>query len=231
MTIDRDLFVSLTQLRTELGWGSSALAQEPAVNRTYHDIVRDSREPFDTAVDRALAGLNHVSESASPVGRAEFRSLLETWRRMRSTVDAALDQPVAARDPALPETLNGLGGRVLTVLEAASDATEAEIKGLDPAFGIFLDARAATWLARVSAGRASNVQDELVAAQRPATWEGWTRLNTADTEARTAWQMAERLIDTGGLGGKVKDAYAREGPPVRRPVGRDAAVHRRHGGG
>ncbi|MCJ2071152.1 methyl-accepting chemotaxis protein [Methylobacterium sp. J-030] len=201
--------MSLTQFRTELGWGISALAQEPAVNRTYRDIVRDSREPFDTAVERALDGLSRVSETAPALGSAEFRSLLETWRRARSTVDAALDQPVAARDPALPATLDGLGGRVLTVIEAASDATEAEIRLLDPAFGIYLDARAATWLARVSAGRASNVQDELVAAQRPATWEGWTRLNTADTEARTAWQMAERMIDAGGLGDTVKAAYGR----------------------
>ncbi|MFG4657108.1 hypothetical protein ACF0BG_19495, partial [Acinetobacter baumannii] len=183
--INRDLFVGLTQLQTELGWGISALAQEPAVNRTYRDVVRGSRQPFDTAVDRARAELSRMSDTASAVGTEEFRSLLETWRRVRTHVDVPFEQPVTDRAPSLAKTLDDWGGRVLATLEAASDATEAEIKALDPAFGIDLDARAATWRARVSAGRASNVQDELVATQRPVNWEGWTRLNTADTEART----------------------------------------------
>ncbi len=65
--------------------------------------------------------------------------------------------------------MDELGNRLLAALEAASDATERAIQALDPAYGSLIDARATTWLARTTDGRAALVVSQILAADRAAT--------------------------------------------------------------
>ena len=209
MAIDRNLFTSLTQLRIERGWNITALLEEPDANRVHRQTALDGRQAFDTAIDGALADLRGVTDAALKARGVELQSFVDTWRRLRPAVDPALDQSLAGRDPSLRKQLDEVGNRFLIALEAASDATETHIQALAPAFGSFLDARAAIWLTRTSSGRAAAIISGLLASGRPATPAEGTQLSIADTQALTAWQVAKRTIEIGGMDAAVRDMYAR----------------------
>ena len=209
MSVDRNLFTSLTQLRVERGWSMTALLEEPDVNRNHRATAFDGRRTFDAAIEEALAELERVPETTLRAQAVAFHAFVETWRHLRPAVDAAFDQPVAARDPAVRKQLDEFGNRFLIALEAASDATEKEIQALTPAFGSFLDARAAIWLTRTSSGRSAALVSTLLAGGRGATPAERTQLVVIDGQALTAWQVAARTIETGGFDQAVRDAYAR----------------------
>ena len=209
MAIDRNLFTSLTQLRIERGWNMTALLEEPQDNRVHRQTARDGRQAFDAAIDGALTDLKWIPDAALRARGVELQSFLDTWRRLRPAVDPALDQPLAARDPALRKQLDEFGNRFLIALEAASDAVEKQIQALDSAFGSFLDARAAIWLTRTSSGRSAAIVSALLASGRAATPAEASQLNAADTQALTAWQVAARTIEIGGFDAAVRDTYAR----------------------
>ena len=211
MAIDRNLFGSLNQFRVERGWSMIALADsaDDDSGRLHRQIALKGREAFDTAIDGALAELRRLHDAALKARGVELQSLVDEWRRQRPAVDAAFKQPIAARDPSVRKTLADLGVRILTVLEAASDAAEAEIQALEPGFGSFLDARAATWLTRTTTSRVASQVSELMTTGRAATPADWTQLNRAETGALTAWQIAQRVIATAGFDPSVKAAYDR----------------------
>ncbi|MCJ2071151.1 methyl-accepting chemotaxis protein [Methylobacterium sp. J-030] len=209
MAIDRNLFASLTHLRVERGWAMTALLEEPDANRIHRKTALDGRAPFDKAADVGISALGQVLNDKLRAGSGELQSFVSEWRRLRPAVDAALDQPLAARDPSLRKTLDEFGNRFLTALETASDATEAEIQALDPAYGILLDARTSTWVTRTSAGRSAATVSELLATGRAATTTDWIRLNTADTEAMTAWKLAKRAVGIGGSAALLHAHYER----------------------
>jgi methyl-accepting chemotaxis protein len=209
MAIDRDLFASLNQLRTERGWTKIALLDEADALRLHRQTALEGRAAFDTAVNAALAELGDVRDGALKAKGVDLQGLVDAWRRLRPAVDAAFNVPVAARDRALGTKLDELCDRFLAELEAASDMTERTIQALDPAFGSFIDARAATWLSRTSSGRTASLVGEIMASGRVPTPADAVRLNAAETETLTAWRVAERVIAIGDFAAAVKEAYAR----------------------
>ncbi|SFJ76822.1 methyl-accepting chemotaxis protein [Methylobacterium brachiatum] len=209
MVIDRNLFASLTQVRIERGYGLTALVKEPDTNRAHRQLSLDARAPFNAAADIALGQLSSVADPALQTKRTELDALVGEWRQLRRALDAAFDQPAARRDPALRKRMDELGNRLLAALEAASDATERAIQALDPAYGSLIDARATTWLARTTDGRAALVVSQILAADRAATPADWGQLNSADAQNRTAWQLVGRMIRVNGFDASVKDAYDR----------------------
>ena len=186
MVIDRNLFASLTQVRIERGYGLTALVKEPDTNRAHRQLSLDARAPFNAAADIALGQLSSVADPALQTKRTELDALVGEWRQLRRALDAAFDQPAARRDPALRKRMDELGNRLLAALEAASDATERAIQALDPAYGSLIDARATTWLARTTDGRAALVVSQILAADRAATPADWGQLNSADAQNRTS---------------------------------------------
>ena len=207
--IDRNLFASLNQLRAERGWSLNALLLEPDAGRVQRQIALEARDIFDAAVDDALAELDRLGDAPLAAKSAELRIHVDDLRRLRPALDAAFDQPAAARDPVLRQTLSDAGLSALVAFEAASDAAEAEIQATESDFGSFLDARAATWLTRTTSSRVASQVSELLTIGRPATPADWTQLNAAASEARSAWTLARRVVATADFDPAVKAAYDR----------------------
>ncbi|MCJ2087823.1 methyl-accepting chemotaxis protein [Methylobacterium sp. E-005] len=209
MIIDRNLFVSLTQVRLERGWAMSALLKEPAANGANRQTVLEGRTALDPVVDLGLTALSQVPSETLRARSAELQSLVHAWRRQRPAVDAAFDQPLAARDPGIRKGLDELGARLLAALEAASTTTEAEIQALDPTYGILLNARAATWLARTSSSRNTSMIGEFLATGRTPAPADWVRVKGAEIEARTAWTLAKRAVEIAGPDLRVRERFDR----------------------
>ena len=207
--IDRNLFASLNQLRAERGWSLNALLLEPDAGRVQRQIALEARDIFDAAVDDALAELDRLGDAPLAAKSAELRIHVDDLRRLRPALDAAFDQPAAARDPVLRQTLSDAGLSALVAFEAASDAAEAEIQATESDFGSFLDARAATWLTRTTSSRVASQVSELLTIGQPATPADWTQLNAAASEARSAWTLARRVVATADFDPAVKAAYDR----------------------
>ncbi|MCJ2087824.1 methyl-accepting chemotaxis protein [Methylobacterium sp. E-005] len=209
MEIDRNLFASLNHLRAERGWSLIKLRLESESSQSQLQIILKARDTFDTVTDKALAELSRVRDGALKARHAELQTLVDGWKRLRPTVDAAFNQPPATRDPSLRRTLSEAGLRLLAALEAVSDAIESEVSALQPDLGAFLDARAATWLARTSGSRVASLVSDLATTGRVATPADWTELNAAETEVLAHWRFAERVVATAGADASVKAAYAR----------------------
>ena len=207
--IDRNLFVSLNYLRAERGWSLIKLGLEAESSQSQLQIILKARNAFDTATANALAELSRVRDGALMARHAELQMLVDGWKRLRPTVDAAFSQPPATRDPALRKTLSEAGLRLLAALEAASDAIEIEVTALQPDLGAFLDARAATWLARTSGSRVASLVSDLATTGRVPTPADWTELNAAETEVLAHWRFAQRVVAIAGADESVRAAYAR----------------------
>ncbi|ACA18552.1 methyl-accepting chemotaxis sensory transducer [Methylobacterium sp. 4-46] len=228
---DRALFLGLTGTRLERGYGFTALMQDLETGRWNREKSLEARPALDQAVARAVGEMRRVASPALRDKGAEIDALYEEWKRLRPSVTAAYGQELPARDPALGKRMMELGTRLVTLLEAASDAVETEIRALDPALSGHLDARMTTWLARTSIGQHAFVTNNLMAAGRPATPAEAIELGQADTQNRSAWQLVGRMIKAGGFEAAVRDAYARAqdlnyaGSMARMRDSATAAVH------
>ncbi|MCJ2087825.1 methyl-accepting chemotaxis protein [Methylobacterium sp. E-005] len=179
------------------------------MNRVHRGASLEGRTALDAVVDNAVAELSRAPSAALRARGAELQSFLNEWRHLRPAIDVAFDQALAARDDALRKSLDEFGNRFLAALEAASSATEMEIQSLDPALGSYIDARAATWVARQNAGAANVVVLEFLASGRAAKPEEWLRLNTLEAQAAAAWKLAQRSIEIAGAETPLRAIYAR----------------------
>ncbi|MGH1592087.1 methyl-accepting chemotaxis protein [Methylobacterium phyllosphaerae] len=209
MSIDHGLFVGLTELRVERGWALFALAAEPDRNRSHRQASLAGRTAFDAVADTAISGLSQASAADLRAKGADLQTLLRAWRRARPAMDVAFEQRLAERDPTLRKSVDDLANRFITALEAASEVVETAIQTLDSGFGSYLDARAATWVARKSGGTVLALVGDFRTQVITSKPEALQRLITAQGEEGTAWQLAERSVKIAGVDADVKEAYAR----------------------
>ena len=208
MIIDRDLFVSLTQLRVERGWALIGLLQEPARNRSQRQAALVGRAGFEAVADGAVTALSRSSSAVLRARGGDLGAYLVEWRGLRPTLDAALDQPLAARDPTLGKRIDDVGNRFIAALETASDVIDTEILSLDPTLGNCLDARAATWVTRKNASTVNALISALAANGQTAKFDDWLRLNAAEAQVVTAWTLARRSMQTASPTASIKANYA-----------------------
>ncbi|KMO32085.1 chemotaxis protein [Methylobacterium variabile] len=205
--LDRNLFVGLSQMRLERGYGLNALAMEPGANRQRRQQSTDARAPLDAAMDAAVQSLTSLPKGAAT--GAEIGSLIVEWRRLRPEIDAAYEQSLASRDKTLPKRMNDMGEKILGILRTTSDVIDAEIQALEPSLGVMLNARATTWLTRTTSGRFGFLVNESFAKDRPLTAAESNEVRDNDAQSELAWTVVGRMIAAGEVGQAVRDAYAR----------------------
>ncbi|KMO30230.1 methyl-accepting chemotaxis protein [Methylobacterium aquaticum] len=205
--LDRNLFVGLSQMRLERGYGLNALAMEPSTNRQRRQNSTDARAPFDAAMDAAVRTLTFLPKMAAT--GTEIGSLIVEWRRLRPEVDAAFEQSLASRDKTLSKRMNDLGEKILGILQSTSNKIDAEIEALEPGLGVLLNTRATTWLTRTTSGRFGFLVNDAFAGDRTLTTVESNEVRENDAQSELAWTIVGRMIAATDVGQAVRDSYAR----------------------
>ncbi|MGU3421788.1 methyl-accepting chemotaxis protein [Methylobacterium sp. D54C] len=206
--VDRNLFLGLSRLRLDRGYGGTALKLEPSANRTFRQLSLAARAGSDESLTAAAKGLaeSPIPELAS-MGR-ELGEMFVKWTHLRPEVDKAFDLPVAARDKALVTTFVDSGIAMTKVLESASAAMVTEILRLDPSTGTMLNAREMVWQTRLASGEAGLVVNNALGGDRVATDAERNLVRTAEARSLMAWAMVGRIAARPQVEASVKRAYA-----------------------
>ena len=206
--LDRDLFLSLSRLRLERGYGSSALLGEPEAMIQMRNLSTGVRTALDDSLAAAVRGLRATPLPELVTTGQQIDGQFDAWKRIRQEVDSAFTQPLSVRDKTLVKRFGELGTGILKSLESASVALETEIQGLDPSTAAMLNARATAWLTRTSSGDLGSTINNIMAGNRVATEAERNVLRASETRSATAWTIVGRLVALPQVEGPVKAAYA-----------------------
>ncbi|WP_457106153.1 methyl-accepting chemotaxis protein [Methylobacterium sp. P5_C11] len=206
--LDRSLFLSRTHFRFESGYSGLALADAPEVNREYRkDLIFDRRQQLDENVAVTLQGLSEDPEPAVSQAAGALSASIGAWTQLRRDIDAAMDQPLEARDKALRKRVTELGLETTRCLEALASRLEKQIRTLDPGAGWMLDANATVWLARTNSGTEGATVYGVVFNNRTLTADERNELRAVRTRAAMAWSMTGQILSSTRTPDAVMAAY------------------------
>jgi methyl-accepting chemotaxis protein len=173
---DQHLFNGLFQFRSERGNASNLVrAATDATTPKLVDSMMGRRDATTKALDAALQKLTTFKTLALKPFTTRVQGDYEDFKQIRSQIDAALQQPLEARDAGLSQKVVAVGGRLIASLEGAADAIEAEIRNLDPALSQYTLVRTMAWQTRSLHGDVALAISNGIVQKRPFTREETTR--------------------------------------------------------
>jgi methyl-accepting chemotaxis protein len=176
--VTKPLFQMLVATRLERATMVSALITDSPVDAAGEARLSRfrgaSEENYRLALE-AVAETDFPGKTALITG---FRGAHDALATVRQAADAAIHQPKAARDPALPQTTPKSYLAMFDAITAASDGIEASMKLVDPILDQLLAVKRAAWWMRAYGGTVTLRTETGVAAGRP-----WTQAEiTANAE-------------------------------------------------
>ncbi|GJE04111.1 methyl-accepting chemotaxis protein [Methylobacterium isbiliense] len=169
-TVDRLLLQALANLRFERGATVSGLPLEREQGAANAKDIAERRAAVNGSLDQARGLLAELGETDFAAVLSSLDAASSDWQRTRRDADAALAQPLSARDGALVARVNATGGRLLDAVEATMGAVESLISAEDPSLTAPLLARAMTWAARNFAGAEVLIVNDVLAQRRAITF-------------------------------------------------------------
>ncbi|MGX7707325.1 methyl-accepting chemotaxis protein [Methylobacterium sp. Gmos1] len=204
---DRLLTHALSQLRFERGSALSGLPLEPAKLGANLADLAQRRKLSSEALSGALATLSSGADRTG-IDLRPVSARYEAWTRLRTDLDAALAGPVAARGRDLAKRVNDGYADLSAAVDALIRATETRLRIEDPSLSDLLRLRELSWSARVLAGNATLMINDVLAQSRAITPQEQFDYAVTSREALFAFRAAREIA--GGLAGAadVKAAAA-----------------------
>jgi methyl-accepting chemotaxis protein len=205
---DKALFKTLLSFRSERGDSSTALSlPQQDAGKTLESVANNR-----SAVDAALAEAFDIKAGIDVAGleqpAQDLKQIYGEVVAYRGRIDAELALPLDKRDPAIAPASMALGAKLLTALEKASSAAEADIRRLDASMTPLVQMRAFSWATRALGGGAAIVLNGLVTTGKTITPEQRDAIAVADANMAFAWASAGNLVDHPDTPAAVKQAYA-----------------------
>ncbi|WP_245442755.1 methyl-accepting chemotaxis protein [Methylobacterium terrae] len=198
---DRLLTHALSQLRFERGSAVSGLVLDPAkLGANLTDLARRRTLSSD-----ALSGALGILSSGADRDGIDVRPVSESyeaWTRIRTDLDAALAKPVAARAPDLVKRVNDGYAVLSAAVDALMRATETRLRIEDPSLSDLLRLREMSWAARVLAGNATLMVNDVLAQHRAMTAKEQFDFALTGRETLFAFKIARDIA--GGLSGAAE---------------------------
>ncbi|MGY2049548.1 methyl-accepting chemotaxis protein [Methylobacterium sp. JK268] len=213
-TLNRDLFAALVNLRSERGDSAVALTLPDERNAGNLRSIATRRAAVDEALGTATAILRGLDVPSLREALRRLDGDAAAMADLRRIIDADLAKPVAGRDGNLPARALATGGRLLDSLEAASAATDAEIRRLAPGLSQAILLRAMAWSARANGGTLAVTLNGAVAERRPLR----------DAEARTVQTMEARMAYAWEVV-RAAEADLTASPALRAAIARGEAAY------
>ncbi|HLI20982.1 MAG TPA: hypothetical protein VKV32_07680, partial [Stellaceae bacterium] len=130
--ISRDLFMAMQTIRVERGTGNTGIETATPIDRETEREIAALRVRSNAALDSALAQIAQMGIPSSDKDVAQILDARATFDRIRSAVDAALQQPKDHRLPGLGGLWVSGGGRLVDSIDAMSERLSGEINQADP---------------------------------------------------------------------------------------------------
>jgi methyl-accepting chemotaxis protein len=205
--LDRALFKALASFRNERGDGSSAARMEVGALDASVALLKKDRG----LVDAAMADAKQVYATIDNKDlTGPISTVMNTYDQIvafRTTLDNALTQKLADRDPKLGDNTLELGQQLLTALEAGSAAAESEIRGRAPSMTAMIQVRSMAWSTRAIAGAANLLINTTLASGKAMTPEDLSKIHLNDNAVTVVWKAVGVLVDHRDTAQALKDAY------------------------
>jgi len=208
VSLDKLLFNTLLNFRTERGDSATALAIDQAQGAATVASVRASREKVDAAMAAFAAQTASPGHAALEAPIARVKDLYARVSDLRAKVDANFALPLDRRESGLDGKVLALGGEFLAALEAGSTALESEVRSLDQSLTGLIQIRSYGWAARALGGGATVLLNGFVAQPRPFSAAESEQLAGFDAGAAFAWKATGEIVAHESTPQAVKDAYA-----------------------
>jgi methyl-accepting chemotaxis protein len=205
---DRNLFDALFNFRGERGDSVSALRQPVDKSGPTIKAALDKRDRVIKALDAAQQMFSSFEEPALRPHAARVRADYEEYKQIRTQVDSNLRLPLEQRAAALGDKVLSVGGRLLTSVEEASDAVEAEIRKLEPALSQLTLVRALAWQTRSIHGTTALLVNDGINQNRPWTRDETDKFVQAEGQRLFSWKMVRTLADRDGQPDELRAAMA-----------------------
>jgi len=207
-TLDKAIFYALANFRNERGNAASALKQDSA--KAANSIKQMSESA--AAVDKAIADAKAVFATAASQNLSapvmQVMNAFDQWVSLRAQIDAELAKPLADRDAKLADTTLDLGQQLLTALEGAATAIEADIRTSDPSMTPMIQVRSFAWGTRALIGAANLMINTTLATGDAMPAETLAKVNGNEDIAAFAWKQVTVLVSHADTAASVKEAFA-----------------------
>ncbi|MEP9377239.1 methyl-accepting chemotaxis protein [Aquabacter sp. CN5-332] len=209
VAIDRDLFDALVTYRLERSDGASVLATAPDKAQALVASLAARRAKVDQAIKEATEGM---AEADAPVMKelaARVRSTYQAIKSLRAETDAAVQLPMASRDPAFPPRAMVDGGKVLASIDEISQDVDRQIRLLDPTLLRFIAVRSMAAATRNATGNSAVMMSGVLRQARPFTAEEKITLLTEDAKGAFAWNAVREAVAPTDMPADLKAAFAK----------------------
>ncbi|MGE7413664.1 methyl-accepting chemotaxis protein [Methylobacterium tarhaniae] len=174
----RALLGTLLANRIERGTALTALGVEAPADADMRAALAKNRAAADKGFLGVIAALDgtDLPSVAGTIGR--LRQVQGALAALRPRIDAALERPLSAREPAILADATAAYGALLDGLTATTDAVDNAIVSDDPALRAARLIKRAAWATRVAAGGAALRVQTGVA--NPASWSPASSIAAAE---------------------------------------------------
>ena len=150
--ISRDLFLAMQNIRVERGTLNTSIETAAPIDRETQREVTALRARSNAAFDSALA---QIAALGIPKTDKELALILDaraSFDRIRTNVDAALQQPQDQRLPGLGGMWVAGGGHLVDTIDTFSERLSGEINQADPLIAEMMKIKQVAWVVRDAAG-------------------------------------------------------------------------------
>ncbi|TGD98389.1 methyl-accepting chemotaxis protein [Methylobacterium nonmethylotrophicum] len=212
-SLDRALLEALPNMRLEGGVIVGAMRVEPDQTAPMRREAAERKTMLDAVLPPAIAQASAMADHPAIRSSAEaLSSAAAAWQRLRDEVEAAIAQPVAARDEALIGRIVAGRDRFVSAGEALMAAIEATIRTEDPTLSDLVLGRVMAWSARSVAGTANVQLNDLLGQKRamtPAERESIVSLiRVSEFAFAAAREIGARTVDAPNLRAAIAAADA-----------------------
>jgi methyl-accepting chemotaxis protein len=207
VAVEQNIFTTLSHFRIERGDTPSALMLSSSDNAKAVEGIKAHRTAADTAFMAAMTGWEGLGSANLKPVLDEMHGALDTVVGLRTEVDAALAQPVEARDKALGGKVMSSGAAVIASLEKAMMALENRILVLGPDKASFVHLRQAAWSARSFAGTVAIGLLPPIAEGRPFKDGEGEAVNASLLQAKALWKFVRDVSAESGASAEIRQAY------------------------
>ncbi len=197
--VTRDVFEALQSTRLERGTTRSALGADDAAADTVTASIAKQRGKSGAAFEKLLAACaeNPCSEKVSA---ADLKALLGKLVAIRTDVDTALHQPLAARPSGLRDSWTDTVTAVVSALETLSTDLGTRVRMVDPVIAEQITIKDLGYTVRAAAGVERNALIDVIQAKTLSPVNA-AKMAGLMGEIDAAWPL-------------LKDMVARPGEPA-----------------
>ena len=130
--LDRALFNTLLNFRSERGDSASALTMSRSAGAASYESVQKARAKVDAALSQTTGDSDRVITPEISSTMTAMRSVYSRLQEQRKKIDQAVTLELDQREKGMDKVILDLGNEFLNSLEATSLAIESEMRSLDP---------------------------------------------------------------------------------------------------